>query len=147
MRRKTILCELLLARIDLLTGEHAPGAGPLPEAIATRRRSTRRCSIIRRYFLKGQIEEALGDPASRLQSYQIARERLEALRSVLWGEDLKIAFMKTKLAVYERLVDLCLRPRRRRGTEIFGYIEQAKSRSLRDLFFERAGARSRRPTD
>ena len=61
------------------------------------------------FFLKGQIEEALGNPIGAYESYQTARERLEALRSILWGEDLKIAFMRTKLEVYERLVDLCLR--------------------------------------
>ena len=73
--------------------------------------------------------------------------RLEALRSVLWGEDLKIAFMSAKLVVYERLVDLCLdRPEDdRRASEIFEYIEQAKSRSLRDLFLERV--RPMRPAD
>ena len=47
--------------------------------------------------------------------------------------------MGTKLEVYERLVDLCMRLDDGEGaqSEIFGYIEQAKSRSLRDLFFER----------
>ena len=47
--------------------------------------------------------------------------------------------MGTKLEVYERLVDLCMRRDDGEGaaSEIFGYIEQAKSRSLRDLFFER----------
>ena len=91
------------------------------------------------FFLKGQIEEALGNPIGAYESYQTARERLEALRSILWGEDLKIAFMRTKLEVYERLVDLCMRRDDGEGaaSEIFGYIEQAKSRSLRDLFFER----------
>ena len=52
--------------------------------------------------------------------------------------------MKTKLEVYERLVDLCLaRGDAAEASEIFGYIEQAKSRSLRDLFADRACAANR----
>ena len=51
----------------------------------------------------------MGNSRGAYGSYQTARERLEALRSILWGEDLKIAFMTTKLEVYERLVDLCMR--------------------------------------
>jgi len=90
------------------------------------------------HFLSGEIHEALGSPESAYQSYCIARDRLETIRSVLWGDDLKIAFMKTKLAVYERLVDLCLaRNGDQAAGEIFEYIEQAKSRSLRDLFADR----------
>ena len=90
------------------------------------------------HFLHGEIQEALGRPDIRVSvGTAVARERLETIRSVLWGDDLKIAFMKTKLAVYERLVDLCMvAAATRRDAEIFGYVEQAKSRSLRDLFVD-----------
>src|SRR5439155_19418973 len=87
-------------------------------------------------FLKGEILEAALDRGGAYQAYQAARDRFEALRSILWSEDLKIAFMQTKVEVYERLIALCMeegKPVR----EIFEYMEQAKSRSLRDQFFER----------
>ena len=137
--RKAVLCELLLARIDLLTGEHARALDHCQSAIDQVESIDAPVLDYQAFFLKGQIEEALGNPIGAYESYQTARERLEALRSILWGEDLKIAFMGTKLEVYERLVDLCMRRDDGEGaaSEIFGYIEQAKSRSLRDLFFER----------
>jgi CHAT domain-containing protein len=147
LHRKAILCELLLARIALHTDALPQALARCAEALAHAEAMDAPVLEYQARFLKGQIEEAAGDAASAYESYQAARARLEALRSVLWGEDLKIAFMSTKLVVYERLVDLCLdRPQDdRQALEIFEYIEQAKSRSLRDLFFERV--RPMRPAD
>ena len=59
-------------------------------------------------FLMGQIQQASGDPAGAYDSCQKAREALETLRSSLRGDELKIAFMKNRLEVYESLVELCL---------------------------------------
>ena len=42
-------------------------------------------------------------------SYQSARQSFETLRSSLRGEELKIAFVKNRLEVYENLVELCLK--------------------------------------
>jgi CHAT domain-containing protein len=87
------------------------------------------------HFLMGQIQQASGNFAGAYDSCQKARESLETLRSSLHGEELKIAFMKNRLEVYESLVELCLmRSERPDGTaESFGYIEMAKSRSLAEL--------------
>jgi CHAT domain-containing protein len=141
LQRKSILCELLLARVELSTGQTQQALQHCEQAI--RDTTTFEAGVLeyQAHFLNGEIQEALGRPDSAYESYRTARERLETIRSVLWGDDLKIAFMKTKLAVYERLVDLCLR--RGDGTEareIFEYVEQAKSRSLRDMFADRASA-------
>ena len=57
---------------------------------------------------------------------------MERLRGSLRGEELKLAFFQNKLEVYENLVELCLR-RPDGFEEAFGYIEQAKSRTLADL--------------
>ena len=56
----------------------------------------------------GQIQQASGDPSGAYDSFQRAREALETLRSSLHGEELKIAFMKNRLEVYECLVELCI---------------------------------------
>src|SRR2546430_13235444 len=53
-------------------------------------------------FRSGQVEEALGNPAAAFEAYRNAHARLENLRSHLRAEELKIAFLKDKLAVYER---------------------------------------------
>src|ERR1700723_2218408 len=93
------------------------------------------CAPARRNFLTGKIQQASGNFAAAYDSCQKARESLETLRSSLHGEELKIAFMKNRLEVYESLVELCLmRSERPDGSaESFGYIEMAKSRSLAEL--------------
>ena len=98
------------------------------------------------HFLMGQIQQASGDLPGAYDSCQKARESLETLRSSLHGEELKIAFMKNRLEVYENLVELCLiRGERPEGAEeSFGYIEMAKSRSLAELLM-RSGPASGRP--
>ena len=138
--RKVTMCELLLARIGLHTDELATAVAHCERALAGAEVLEAPVLVYQALFLKGQIEEASGDADGACASYQRARERFEALRSILWGEELKIAFMTAKLGVYERLVDLRMArdDESRHADEIFEYIEQAKSRSLRDLFFDRA---------
>ena len=83
----------------------------------------------------GQTEQLSGNLSQAYASFQKAREALETLRSSLHGEELKIAFMKNRLEVYESLVDLCLGDRERPDSaeESFSYMEMAKSRSLAEL--------------
>jgi CHAT domain-containing protein len=138
--RRVANCELLLARIGLGTDDLAGARKHNARALELAGRLDAPVLDYQAQMLSGQIAEVAGDLDAAYAAYQTARERLEAMRSVLWGEDLKIAFMTTKLPVYERLVDLCLRRdhgSERTADEIFEYVEQAKSRSLRDLFFER----------
>ena len=61
------------------------------------------------WFVLGVVEEALGAPAEAHQAYLKAHEHLENLRSHLKAEEMKIAFLKDKLEVYEALVRMCLR--------------------------------------
>jgi CHAT domain-containing protein len=134
---KAVLCHLLLARISLRTGE-------LPVARAECTRALDRLTSLEapmlRYqaeFLMGQVQQALGDPSGSYGSYQRAREALETLRSSLRGEELKIAFLKNRLEVYECLVELCLGGADPKSTEeAFGYMELAKSRSLAELLVQ-----------
>src|SRR5947209_12710643 len=83
----------------------------------------------------GQAEEASGNTELARQAYEQAFRKLEGLRSHLGKEELKIAFLKNKLAVYEGLVVTSLEVSFgvRAQKEAFSYIEQAKSRSLADL--------------
>jgi CHAT domain-containing protein/tetratricopeptide (TPR) repeat protein len=88
------------------------------------------------YFVEGQVEERRGDPAAAFAAYQSARQEIETLRSRLWSDEPKISFLKDKLAVYESLVTLCLANAGDpacAAAEAFGYIQQAKSRSLAEL--------------
>lgn len=86
------------------------------------------------YFVEGQIEEQTGCARAARASYHAARAEIETLRNRLWGDEPKISFLKDKLAIYEGLVELCLKE----GTafsaaEAFGYIQEAKSRTLSGL--------------
>lgn len=132
---KAVLCHLLLARLSLRTGELT--AAQAESARAIERLASLEAPVLhyQAHFLMGQIQQASADFSGAYDSCQKARESLEALRSSLHGEELKIAFMKNRLEVYESLVELCLmRAERPDGTaESFGYIEMAKSRSLAEL--------------
>jgi CHAT domain-containing protein len=132
---KAVLCHLLLARLSLRTGELAAAHAESARAIELLARLEAPVLHYQAHFLMGQIQQASGDLAGAYDSCQMARESLETLRSSLHGEELKIAFMKNRLEVYESLVELCLlRAEGSDGTaESFGYIEMAKSRSLAEL--------------
>ncbi len=137
---KEVLCHQLLARLCVRTGEKEAALRHCQDAFAILAKLEAPVLNYQAHFLTGQIQEAAGIPESAYVSYQAARRALEMLRSSLRGEELKIAFMKNKLEVYESLVRLCMD--RDQGSvateEAFGYMEEAKSRSLRDLIFERA---------
>jgi ATP/maltotriose-dependent transcriptional regulator MalT len=132
---KAVLCHLLLARLSLRTGELAAAHAESSRAIERLARLEAPVLQYQAHFLMGQIQQASGDLSGAYDSCQRARESLETLRSSLHGEELKIAFMKNRLEVYENLVELCLlRGERPDGAEeSFGYIEMAKSRSLAEL--------------
>ena len=136
LQGKAILCQLLLAQLELRTG-NSPAAREQCRQILERLQSLELPALaFQAHFLLGQIEETAGDTARAVQSYQAARESLENLRSALRGEEIKIAFMKNKLEVYEALVDLSIRvDGGKRAGEAFRYMELAKSRALMDMMF------------
>jgi CHAT domain-containing protein len=132
---KAILCHLLLARLSLRTGELAAAKADCTRALE--RLANLEAPLLRyqAQFLMGQIQQTSGDPSGAYDSCQKAREALETLRSSLRGDELKIAFMKNRLEVYESLVEICLlgSDKRKAAEESFSYIEMAKSRSLAEL--------------
>jgi CHAT domain-containing protein/predicted negative regulator of RcsB-dependent stress response len=136
---KSVLAQLLLARIALRTDSpdeaftHASAAlEAVPELHSP-------VLAYQTHLLLGNVYSVKGDREKAYTSYQNAREALENLRGNLRGEELKIAFIKNRLEVYENLVELCLAREDRVATEeAFTYVEQAKSRSLMDLFISPA---------
>jgi tetratricopeptide (TPR) repeat protein len=99
------------------------------------------------YFQLGKICLAKGDRAAAHDSYRSALHTLEAMRSRIQFDELKIAFVKDKLQAFESFVLLCLdaaAEREQAGPaaaaaaeqlrlEAFRAIEQAKSRSVANL--------------
>jgi tetratricopeptide (TPR) repeat protein len=142
---KAALCELLLAAIEL-RGADAEEARRYCSAALSRLTHIDSPATYQAYFMLGQAEEASGNTELARQAYEQAFKKLEDLRSHLGKEELKIAFLKNKLAVYEGLVvtSLSVSFGIRAQREAFSYIEQAKSRSLADLIAFRASSISSR---
>jgi len=138
---KAARCELLLARLQLQAGD-LDGAERACRAALDRIAAIAGAPILtyQAHFVLGLVREARGERDSAHEAYLKAHANLEHLRSHLRTEDLKVAFLKDKLAVYESLVTTCLAlgPGGEHHTAAFGYIEQAKSRSLADLIAFRA---------
>jgi CHAT domain-containing protein len=134
LRSKAVLCRLLLARLELRSRDLHAARRESDAAEALFSLKDLPALAFQLHFLRGEIEARSAQPAKAYQAYRAAQAALETLRSSLRGEELKIAFMKNKLAVYESLADLSLRGGGASGMEeAFSYVEQAKSRSLLDL--------------
>ena len=137
VRGKAVVADLLLARIALRMQE-IPAA--YQHCLAGLQRLNGQESPLLAYqagFLLGEVERARGNEGAAFTAYEGARQALDKIRGQLRGEELKLAFFSNKSEIYEHLVDLCLRTRGN-FEEIFGYIEQAKSRSLLDLMVQPA---------
>ncbi len=140
MPGKHVLCLLLLTRVHLRTSEFDEAAAQCEKALRVLEDLDSPILAYQAHFLRGQVYEALGQPRQAYDSYQASRRALEMLRSSLQKEELKIGLMRNRLEVYTRLIQLCLD----RGSdgapaeEALSYIEEAKSRTLRDLILGHA---------
>jgi CHAT domain-containing protein/lipopolysaccharide biosynthesis regulator YciM len=138
---KAVIAQLLLARIALRTGESDQAFQHASAALGQSQDLESPVLGYQTHLLLGNIHAARNEREQAYGSYQSAREALETLRGNLRGEELKIAFIKNRLEVYENLVELCLAQTGDSAVEeAFTYIEQAKSRSLMDLFLRPAPA-------
>jgi CHAT domain-containing protein len=135
LRSKTIECHLLLACLylnsdDVLSAErHCARA---LRSLASLESPVLDCQA---NTLMGQIHASAGQEKRSYDAYGRARQSLERLRKGIHGDELKIAFMKDRVQIYEALVAYCLKRKRQPSAtiEAFGYIEEAKSRSLLDV--------------
>src|SRR5581483_10473727 len=139
MPSKHVLCLSLLARVCLKTGQLQDAFRYCGEALQIAAPLDAPLLSYQAQFLMGQVYEAMGEPEKAYGSYRDSRAALNTLRSSLQVEELKIAFMKDKVELYSRLVQLCLTrdAGQTSSEEAFSYIEEAKSRTLRDLIFGR----------
>jgi CHAT domain-containing protein/tetratricopeptide (TPR) repeat protein len=142
---KAALSLLLLARIGLRLDDAAEAQRRCQAAIEKLSNVESPILIYHAQLLLGHALTRVGDSAGAFASYQVARDALETLRSRLNGEELKIAFVKNKGEVYERLVQLCLDGEEGTGgfEQAFTLVEQAKSRTLFDLMFQPVHALAR----
>src|SRR5262249_52726265 len=127
--------DLLLASVELDAGHPDAAERVCRQALARIEAVQSPMLSYQAHFALGLIREAQGDRRAARDAFEQARLDLERLRGHLHTDDLKIAFLKDKLAVYESLVSMCLEGEADAAAKeaAFGYIEQAKSRSLLDL--------------
>jgi CHAT domain-containing protein len=147
---KAVLSQLLLARIHVDRGDSEEARRVCLDAIDRLEREHTPALSYQAWYVLGGIEEARRNPEAAYQAYLRAHQHLENLRSHLKAEEMKIAFLKDKLEVYEALVRMCLTRSSATASKerAFGYIEQAKSRSLADLIaFRSQGLPASRKTE
>ena len=137
LQSKHALFRLLLARILFQAGNPQASAGECDEALTILNNLDAPILLYQVHLLRGQILESAGETTQAYELYQHARHELETLRSSLQRDELKIGFMRNRLEVYSRLIQLCLQDNTRDSSaeEAFGYVEAAKSRTLQDLIF------------
>ncbi|MBW8873941.1 MAG: CHAT domain-containing protein [Acidobacteria bacterium] len=142
---RAALCDVLLARIELRMGQPLAARERCREALQRLEALDIPASSAKAWSVLGQAEEALGDREAALAAYRAAHGLLESLRTHLHREELKIAFFRDKLELYQSLVAITLSGdaaasgnQREDQRDAFTYIEQAKSRSLADLIAFRA---------
>ncbi len=142
MASRAAMCDLLRAELLLELGQPGQAREACHGALHRLAELQLPALEYQAHLVLGRVEEASHDPFAALAAYQASHRRLEALRSQLQGEDLKIAFLEDKQVVYESLVWLTLKHQAGPTAETlaFDYIEQAKSRSLADLLAFRAPA-------
>jgi CHAT domain-containing protein/predicted negative regulator of RcsB-dependent stress response len=135
---KAALAHLLLARVALQVGELPAAQSETDAAIAKISGIQAPVLAYQTHFLRGQLAQAAGDRPAAYAAFQEARKSLEALRSRLHAEELKISFVKNRLQVYEALVDLHLSGEggESSAAEAFSCIETAKSRSMTEMIFQ-----------
>ncbi len=135
---KAVLCRLLLARIAQRTNDLAAAHRECSAAIEKLKDLQAPSLKHQAFLLMGQIHSSSGNSEQAYQSFRASRQALETLRSNLRGQELKMAFLKNRLEVYELLVDSCLRGQCSADSlaEAFGYIEEAKSRTLMDQMLQ-----------
>lgn len=137
---KAIVCRLLMARLRLRAHDYAGAQRLCRSALVELDGSQTPALDCHAHFLMGQILEKRRDYRAARREYGKAHRRMEGLRSLLKSDEVRIAFLKDKLAIYESLVWMCLRGRKRARDKraAFAYLEQAKSRGLADLIAFRA---------
>src|SRR5712672_1180132 len=135
---KALLARLLLARIALQVGDLAAAEAETNAAVAKLSNAQAPVLVYQTHLLLGQIAATRGNRSAAYAAYQEARKSLESLRTRLQSEELKIAFVKNRMQVYEAVVELYLDAANKEisADEAFSCIEAAKSRSMIEMIFQ-----------
>ncbi|MBL8229347.1 MAG: CHAT domain-containing protein [Bryobacterales bacterium] len=132
---KAATIELLLARLELRMGRLASAYSRCRRVAGEIQGLGSPSLEYQAAQLEAEIVETMGDRKEARRAYEAARNRLEQLRFRLRGDEIKIAFLKDKLSVYENLFWLTLSDPEEHGriAKAFQVAELAKSRAMTEL--------------
>ncbi len=149
LQAKAALSELLIAQLLLSDGRLEDARATVQAAIERLKRAESRSLLFHAHAVLAQVEESRGDLDAAYECLQAARAQTENLLVQIRGEQVQVAFLSDKLAVYESLVAICLErlPQREALEESFRYIEEAKSRKLAELMVFQTPAGNRKSWD
>jgi len=135
---KAVLAHLLLARIALQVEDPTEAQKQTNESLSRLKAVQSPVLAYQAHLLEGQIAKAGNNRTAAHAAYLEARKALEALRSRLQGEELKISFLKNRMHVYEALVDLYIAGDATTASteEALTCMEAAKSRSMIEMIFQ-----------
>ena len=135
---KAVLAHLLLARIALQVSDPAEAQKETDLSLARLAHLQSPVLAYQAHLLQGQLAQARNDRPAALRAFLEAKASLEAMRSRLQGEELKISFLKNRMQVYEALLDLFISGdgSDARPEEALAWMEAAKSRSMIEMIFQ-----------
>jgi CHAT domain-containing protein len=135
LRSKTIECHLLLASSYLNSDDVVSAERHCARALRNLTSLESPLLDCQANTLMGQIHALGGKDSRSYDAYERARQSLERLRNGIHSDELKIAFLKDRVQIYEPLVAHCLKYKQQSTAtiEAFKYIEEAKARSLLDV--------------
>jgi CHAT domain-containing protein len=138
LKNKAVVAHFVLARVAIRTGNVNEARQECSRALEFVQALDAPILDYQAHFLMGQVEQLSGNQSEAYAQYQRARAQLESFRSNLGRDELKISFMKNKVELYERLVELTLSEDFTGASqeEALQYIELAKSRSLAELILQ-----------
>lgn len=128
---RTAACDVLLARLALSGGDLGGAADAVGRALEALTDVDSPALACRVHATHGDVLEHRGEPDAALAAYRQAHAAIEGLRRHLDHDELKVAFLEDKRAVFEGLVALmAARPGPVDMAAIFELVEQSKSRVL-----------------
>ena len=132
---KAALSRLLLARLALEAGDTDAAQKETQRAAAKLSHLEAPVLAYESHLLFGKIAQKRGRAAVAHTAYREAQEALEALRTGLRNEELKISFAKNRTQAYEGIVDLYFDSQDGEvsADEAFCSIEAAKSRAMLEM--------------
>jgi len=135
---KSIACRVLLGRLALADRAYESAEALCRESIQALAEIDAPALLFQASFLLGDIKRALGEDAAAVAAYIDAHAQLARMTGAIQTEEQRIQALDDKLVIYEKLVAALVDVGQ--VAQAFGFIENAKSRSLTDLLAFRAYA-------